>query len=284
MAGFSFGQAQDRSSGSTPAAQSGGRTAGAGQSQQSQQSQQHDEKEFVKEAAGGNAFEIQLSQFVEQRSQDQQVKQLAQQLIQDHQQAQQQLKQVAQALGAQADEQLTPAQQAKLQEMQKKQGADLDRAYIFCNVGDHHKDVMMYSWEARNAQNPQLKQYCEQILPHLQSHLQHVDRVAMAITGVNDAQTAGERIPGSSTPGQSGASDSRSGASGTSGTNSSGAGSTGRTGTGTSGTGSSGTGSSGTGSSGTGSSGSGSSGTGGSGTGNSGSGNSGTGGAGGAGR
>ena len=158
---------------------------------------QQEEQKFIKEASSGNNFEIQLSQYVEQHTQDQQVKQLAQQLIKDHQQAEQQLKQVAQSMGAQTQDELMPAQRAKLEEMQQKQGDELDRAYLFCNVGDHHKDILMYSWAERNAQNPQLKQYIEQTVPHLREHLQQTDQAVAQVTGINEAQTAGERIRGS---------------------------------------------------------------------------------------
>lgn len=205
-------------------------------SQQHQQMQQDEEKKFIEHASSGNNFEIQLSQFVEQHSQDQQVKQLAQRLAQDHQQAEQQLKQVAQAMSVNISDQLMPPQQAMLQELQKKQGAELDRAFLFCNVGDHHKAVMVYAWAAKAAQNPQLKQYCEQTLQHLRQHMQQVDQVAEAVTGVTDAQTAGERIPGESNTGSethhsgstsgSGTSGSSSGTSGSGSSGSSGAGST----------------------------------------------------------
>jgi len=157
---------------------------------------QQEERKFIQEASSGNNFEIQLSQFVEQKTQDQQVKQLAQQLIKDHQQAEQQLKQVAQSMGAPLKDELMPAQRAQLEEMQQKQGDELDRAYLFCNVGDHHKDILMYSWAERNAQNPQLKQYIEQTVPHLREHLQQTDQAVAEITGINEAQTAGERIRG----------------------------------------------------------------------------------------
>ncbi|HEX4796734.1 MAG TPA: DUF4142 domain-containing protein [Humisphaera sp.] len=204
----------------TPGATGQGQsTAGAGQRDRMSQQRvtQQDEQEFIKAASSGNNFEIQLSQYVQQRSQDQQVKELAQKLAQDHQQAEQQLRQVAQQSGVTLENGLMPAQQAKLQEFQKKQGAELDRAYIFCNVGDHHKDIMEYRWAAQNAQSSQLKQYCEQTLPHLQDHLRQVDQVASSVLGINEAQTASERImgehggqnstpttPGSTTPGSSG--------------------------------------------------------------------------------
>jgi putative membrane protein len=189
---------------------------GAGQRERiPQRATQQDDQEFIKAASAGNNFEIQPSQYVQQRSQDQEVKELAQKLAEDHQQAQQQLREVAQQSGVTLEDRLMPAQQAKLEEFQKKQGPELDRAFIFCNVGDHHKGIMEYSWAARNAQNSQLKQYCEQTLPHLQEHLRRVDQVASSVLGINEAQTASERIrgegqsstpttPGSITPGSSG--------------------------------------------------------------------------------
>ena len=230
LCSYTFAQQSTPGNTQTPARdQTSQREGQQGQQQQrSSQMSQQDDRKFVEAASCGNNLEIQLSQFVEQHSQDPQVKQLAQKLIQDHQQAQQQLKQVAQAIGAQVEDQLKPAAQAKLQEMQKKQGAELDRAFIFCNVGDHHKDIMEYQWEARNAQNPQLKQYCEQTLSHLREHLQQVDQVAMGVTGINEAQTASERLPGAGlhdhnttgTPGNStnGGNNSGTGTGGTSGT------------------------------------------------------------------
>src|SRR5687768_5814025 len=51
---------------------------------------------FVLNAAVGNQFEMALAQMAQQKAQDQAVKQLAQRIMQDHQQAAQQLQQVAQ--------------------------------------------------------------------------------------------------------------------------------------------------------------------------------------------
>src|SRR5258706_15521945 len=155
----SFGQAQTE-------AQRSPQNAGQ-QDRSSQGARPHDERAFIREASAWNNFQIQLSQWVEQRAQDQQVKDFARKELEDHQQTQQQLKQVAQSMNVNLEDRLASAQQAILEDFQKKQGAELDRAYLFCDVGGHHTAVLQYNWEARNAQNPQLKQYCEQTLPRL---------------------------------------------------------------------------------------------------------------------
>src|SRR5581483_7954461 len=57
------------------------------------------EQHFIQMASSDNNFEIQLGQMVAQKAQDQRVKELAQRIVQDHQKAEQQLKQVAQQMG-----------------------------------------------------------------------------------------------------------------------------------------------------------------------------------------
>jgi len=100
------------------------------------------QREFAREAASGNALEIQTGQFVASHAQDAQIKQFAQTLVQDHQKAQQQLKQAAQQMGVTLNDDLNPVHRAMLQELQQKQGKDLERAFVFSAVGDHAKDIL----------------------------------------------------------------------------------------------------------------------------------------------
>jgi putative membrane protein len=169
----------------------------AGQAKQDMsQEMMSPDQHFVKEAAADNQFEIKLSQFVEQQAQDPQVKQLAQKLIQDHQQAQQQLQKIAQGMNMQLPSQLEQWQQDKLQAMQQKHGKHLEMHYTFGNVGDHTTDLLMYQYEAEHGQNQQVKQFAEQTIPILQQHLQMAEQVAQQ--WVPQARTAGEHMQGSS--------------------------------------------------------------------------------------
>jgi putative membrane protein len=175
---------QDQDRGAMPAGQ---RDRGG----MDQQGMQNLDQEFVKHALSANELEIQLSQLVAQRGQDPQIKQFAQRMVEDHRQAQQQLRQVAQAINVSTSQQLIPLHQAKLQHFQQKQGKMLDIGYIFDQVGHHHKDVLEYQFVAQNAQNPQLKQFAQQCVPKLREHLQMAERIA---PGGTEARTAGERI------------------------------------------------------------------------------------------
>jgi len=150
-----------------------------------------EQRDFVREAASGNTMEIQAGQFVAEHTQNPQVKQFAQTLVQDHQKAQQQLKQAAQQASVQitADE-ITPVHKAMIQELQQKNGKDLDRAFIFGAVGDHRKDILAYSYASQNLQNAQLKQYATQNLAVLQKHYQEAEDLARTVTGVRESPAA----------------------------------------------------------------------------------------------
>jgi putative membrane protein len=152
------------------------------------------DQHFIKEAAADNQFEIQLGQMVEQKAQNQQVKQLAQEMVRDHQQAQQQLEQVAKQMNMQVPTELEQWQQAKLQHMQRHQGEMMERAFAFDEVGAHHTDILKYSYEAEHAQNEQLKQFAQQTIPTLEKHMQLAEQAAEQ--WVPQARTAGEHMRG----------------------------------------------------------------------------------------
>ena len=135
-----------------------------------------------------------MAQFIQQKAQDEQVKKLAQQIIQDHQKAQEQLQQVAQSMQMQLPQQLDQIHQAKLQKMQQKQGRDLEACYTFAQVGDHQREILMHRYEAENAQNPQVKQYAQQTIQPLEHHSQMAWQAAEVF--VPQARQAGERIRG----------------------------------------------------------------------------------------
>jgi len=149
------------------------------------------EQDFVKHAYSGNLFEVQLGQLVNDKAQDPQIKRIAQRLVDDHRQANDQLKQVAQQMNVQVSDELMPVHQAKLQHFQQKQGNQLELGFLFSQIGHHTAELLEYQFVAQNAQNPQLKQYAAQCVPKLRDHAQ----MLLQIAPVGDARTAGERIP-----------------------------------------------------------------------------------------
>jgi putative membrane protein len=168
-------------------------TAGAQQQGTGQAASQESTKEFVQNLASTNQFEIQAGQFIQQHAQDQQIKDYAQKMIDDHQKAADQLKSIAEKIGADvSSQQLNAVHQAKLAELQKKQGEDLEKCYIFGQAGMHLTDVLAVKYQSQNASDPQLKQFLTQLEPKLRHHLQE----AIQLSGGDMARMASERMEG----------------------------------------------------------------------------------------
>jgi putative membrane protein len=172
-------------------------------------------------AAIDNEFEIQSGQAAQQKSQNDQVKQIAQKMVEDHTKAKQQLQPVAQALQVQLPEQLPRMKQAELQIMSALPADQFDKNYLAHLQAAHAKDVTKFNAVSQISQNDQVKQFAQQLLPVLQQHAQHVNQTATAMGLPNgmEAMQAGATIQGSGS-GSSGAgqsdSDHAAGASGSS--------------------------------------------------------------------
>lgn len=221
-----------------------------GQAQQAAQGQEATgakqlDKLFLKQTAVDNTFEIQLSQLAEQKAQDQKVKQFAQMLVQDHQQAKQQLQQVAQKNQVQLPNELPEMKQEELSAYRQLQGSEFDQAYLSCMKVAHAKAVAQYEEKSQHAKIPEVKQFAQQTLPKLRQHKQQV----VAMTGGGDeAQPAGSRqhnesdrqTPTGSQPGSSSGGTSTGSGTSSSGTGSRETGSGITTGSGTTGAGSTG--------------------------------------------
>jgi len=166
----------------------------AGARDQADQAMQDPTKMFVMETYNMNLFEIQAGQLAAQRAQDDQVKQFARTMVQDHTKANQQLKQVAQSANVQISEQLDPVHQAKLQKLQKLPASEFGRKYINSQVAGHMMSVLEFQHQSQQGKNDQVKQFATQMLPDLQKHLQHATQLAGQMAGgAGQARTASER-------------------------------------------------------------------------------------------
>lgn len=197
---FSFGQ-QSAQQSTTPQASQ--------RSQQSQQESRNDPKmaaadmpgekmKCIREDMAGNQFEIQAGQVAQQRAQDGKVKELGQHLTQDHTKAQEQLQMAARGSDANASSstELNPVQQAKLSELQQKQGEEFDRCFVFGMVADHEHDLLTYRWQAEHSKDAGIQKYAREQIPVLESHLKMARAAADAYLRDASARQAGEHMRG----------------------------------------------------------------------------------------
>src|SRR5579862_2856158 len=97
--------------------------------------------DFIKDASLGNQSEITMAELAQQKSQNSDVKDLAQMLQQDHQQAQAKLQNIAQAHGVALDQTPGWSQRRAQSKLEKLSGADFDQQYAKDMLEDHVTDI-----------------------------------------------------------------------------------------------------------------------------------------------
>src|ERR1700749_2772654 len=136
------------------------------------------DKSFVKKALEGNIGEIEMGKLALQKSSDDQVKQFAQRMVDDHGKMQEQLKPAAEQMGVKVPDGPSKGQMKSMDKMKALSGDAFDQAYIKDMVKDHKSDDSDFKLEAQSTQNPQLKQLVTESDQTIQSHLQQIEQIA----------------------------------------------------------------------------------------------------------
>lgn len=188
QSGSTSGSGQSGSSSGSMSGQSDqGGMSGSGQSASGRQGSQlsRQDANFVSKAAQSGLLEVQLGQLAQQKGSSEQVKQFGQQMVQDHEKANQQLMSIAQQVGATAPATLDRKHQRMIDKLSKLEGQEFDREFMQQQVKIHQQNVQDFQKQAENGQDPNLKSYAQQTLPALQHHLQMAQSAASQNKGDN---------------------------------------------------------------------------------------------------
>lgn len=173
------------------------------------------DRRFVTEAAEAGMAEVAHGQLAVQRASNQEVKDFAQRMIDDHTKANQELMQLAMSkgismpndktmqstkqtgqTGAQMSGQMTE-QQAQLKgkhremmdKLAKLSGADFDREYMRGQVKDHEKAVSLFERQSTSGNDAELKAFAAKTLPTLREHHQMARDIAAKV-GANETKAS----------------------------------------------------------------------------------------------
>jgi putative membrane protein len=141
----------------------------------------HEATSFIKEASEGNQGEIALARLAQEKSQNPEIKQLAQMMQSDHQQAQDKLQTIAQAHGVTLDQGLTRSQKRSEAKLEKLSGADFDQQYAKDTLEGHVANLNKFQKASENLQETDVKQYALDTIPKMQEHLQKAESAAKAV-------------------------------------------------------------------------------------------------------
>ena len=133
---------------------------------------------FVKNAMQGGMAEVQLGQMTLQKTNNDQVKQFAQRMIDDHTKMNEQMKPVAQQLGVDVPGQISKKDRATMAKLQSLSGPAYDQAYIKDMVKDHKQDLSDFQMEASSGQDQTAKDAASQGSKVIAQHLQMAQQMA----------------------------------------------------------------------------------------------------------
>jgi putative membrane protein len=133
---------------------------------------------FVKKALQGGLAEVQLGQLTLQKSNNDQVKQFAQKMIDDHTKLGDQMKPVAQQVGVAVPTEPSKKDKQTMAKLQALSGSAYDQAYIKDMVKDHKQDLSDFQMEASNGQDPAVKDAATQGSHVIAQHLQLAQQLA----------------------------------------------------------------------------------------------------------
>jgi putative membrane protein len=142
------------------------------------------DRTFVNDMARGNMSEIELGKLAQQKASNSEVKQLADRIVNDHTNLNDQLKQWAQSSNVTLPNQISSTESSHKQHLESLSGNDFDKAYIQIMLSDHQHDIHAVQQEAEHGQDQQVKQLAQKALPLLEDHVRLAENAAGQL-GIN---------------------------------------------------------------------------------------------------
>ena len=126
---------------------------------------------FMTEAAKGGMAEVELSRLATSKAQNADVKKFAQKMIEDHTNANAELKQLAGKKTVTLPTELDAEHKAIKDKLSGLSGAEFDKEYVNAMVTDHEKTVNLFKTQADGGTDADAKAFAAKTLPKLQGHL-----------------------------------------------------------------------------------------------------------------
>jgi putative membrane protein len=138
-----------------------------------------DDVMFLENAAEANDCLVGASQLVVQRSPNAQTKSFARNLIDEHKQMAERIKQLAAQKKVGISALISEDNRAALESLKSAKGSDLDRVYLTkFGIDTQSKEVDLFQNAAKNASSPEIKAFAEQQLPVLRKQLDNAKQLA----------------------------------------------------------------------------------------------------------
>lgn len=129
------------------------------------------DREFAVQATYSNLAEIALGQLALTQAEDESVRQFAQTMVNDHTQAQDELRYLVESYDLEIPDTLNSEQQALYEELEQLEGYAFDSAYISSQVTAHQEAQQIFQKQIDQGDNKNIVGYASSLLPHITMHL-----------------------------------------------------------------------------------------------------------------
>jgi putative membrane protein len=149
---------------------------------------------FLKQAAQNGHAEVESSKLAVTKASHTQVKGFAQQMVDDHTKANQELAALASSKGVDVPKEPSVAQKAKMKVLESADGANFDKRYAdSMGVAAHRDTLKLFQKAAAGATDPDVKAFAAKTLPTLQHHLQMAQDLKTATAKQGNTKAPGDK-------------------------------------------------------------------------------------------
>jgi putative membrane protein len=147
------------------------------------------DQKILMDIAQGNMAEIEIAKLAQTKSQNEQVKTFAQQMIDDHTKAQSEVQQLVSAKGVTLPTGLDKKHKALVDKLGALSGDAFDKLYLAQGgVADHKKMHAMLAAAQSKAKDPDVKALAARMLPTVDQHLKAARQLGSAKGTAKDAR------------------------------------------------------------------------------------------------
>lgn len=138
---------------------------------------------FVRETAQSGQMEVEMARLGIDRAQDEQVRQFAQTLVNDHTKVNQELKDIATGQRITVPTDAPRTARSHVDELSRLTGQEFDRKFISLMVEGHQKSIQRFEQESRSGRNGAVREFATRTLPTLRDHLSRAQELQQRLGG-----------------------------------------------------------------------------------------------------
>lgn len=137
--------------------------------------------EFIRDAGADHTMQIELAKLARDKAKNSSVRNFAERELEDHQRFLQQWINMATNNGFPLNAGMGSNHRAKVDQLRKANGNNVDRTYMTLMVQQHHDEVSYWQKEGRASKSPQVRRLVNQDLPTLEQHFSQARQLARQV-------------------------------------------------------------------------------------------------------